>query len=264
MIRKIAIAAAVTLSFAGQANASPTYTLQDNFYGGGDLGGFGDVIQGAPNNFYNINSATVSQAGAETSVSIATDYAGHNGSEGTYYGDLLLNPTWAAASRVAANDPYFQNVSYQAGDWSYAVHINGGAQSIGSGAQSGTATLYAISAANIVQSNVGSCNGSSYPANPSCGYYFRQNEAVGINTTGAVAIDTTATWSVDPTSGAITFSFNSGGRLGDDFALSWAETCANDMIQGMVYLPEPTALSLVGAGLIGLAFLRRRNNRKAV
>jgi hypothetical protein len=56
--------------------------------------------------------------------------------------------------------------------------------------------------------------------------------------------------------------------LGNDFALSWAMTCANDVIQGQVDLPitthtdvpEPATWSMLLAGLLfaGVTRVRRR------
>ncbi|MBK8536406.1 MAG: PEP-CTERM sorting domain-containing protein [Candidatus Competibacteraceae bacterium] len=88
---------------------------------------------------------------------------------------------------------------------------------------------------------------------------------------GTVAeIDKNATWSIVPDK-SITFTFDDQGKLGNNVALSWAMTCANDIIQGTVYLgppllgnppsvPEPSTILLAGVGLAGLGFTRRRRS----
>jgi hypothetical protein len=70
------------------------------------------------------------------------------------------------------------------------------------------------------------------------------------------------------------FSINDNGLLGNDFALSWAMSCANDVIQGIVNIPSsysgfsgsqtplPAALPLFAGGLGLLGYLGRRRQRR--
>ena len=58
-----------------------------------------------------------------------------------------------------------------------------------------------------------------------------------------------------------TVSFDlSGLGLGNDVDAHWTMSCGNDAIDGGFHydVPEPATLSLMGLGLIGLGFMRRR------
>ena len=269
------VALVAVLCFAGQATAGPVYTFNDNYIGGNDYGHFGDSIGGKP---FTISDALVSRDGNLLQVTINTDYAGHNGLEGTYYGDLFLNTTWTAQNRI--HDLNYTTDTYQPGDWSFAVHLPAVTQ-IAEGPQSGTAAFYAITDANVVQSKVGNCNDSvGAPGGSNCNWYYRSHQAVSIDpllgtANAATVIDGSAAWKVEPglTSqpGKITFTFDDHGKLGNNFALSWAMTCANDIIQGTVELgppllgnplsvPEPSTILLASVGLAGLSFTRRRHS----
>jgi hypothetical protein len=86
--------------------------------------------------------------------------------------------------------------------------------------------------------------------------------------------NTSATWAVNAVAGTITFTIVDNHLLGDTFALSWAMTCANDIIEGQVILPpsvnvggvpEPTtwAMMIMGFATLGVA-AHRRKKRNAV
>ena len=105
--------------------------------------------------------------------------------------------------------------------------------------------------------------------NPNPGYYFRQGQAVLFNPSDSnTAIDPAT---VKVVSGSyIEYTIVDNGQLGNTFALSWAMTCANDVIQGLVTLgstdlqgtPLPAALPLFAGGLGVMGLLARRRKRK--
>jgi hypothetical protein len=131
-------------------------------------------------------------------------------------------------------------------------------------------------------------NPITYP-NPGNGangqrYYFRQGQAVQfspdaptISGTGSSSyVITPTTWSSNGTvitEGSITYTISdfSALDLTNDIAISWAMSCANDIIQGVVdfnipvVTPLPGALPLFAGGLALLGFAgRRRKNQGAI
>jgi len=54
-----------------------------------------------------------------------------------------------------------------------------------------------------------------------------------------------------------TVSFDMAG-LGTEVDLHWTMSCGNDNINGSFSVPEPGIMSLMGMGLLGLVFVRRR------
>jgi len=254
--KALLIMGALGLGLSAESMAGPVYTLADNYWGGNNYynPANGDSIGGSP---FTISAALASRLDDNRlQITIETDYAGYNGLENTYYGDLFLNATWAAQSRP--HDDHYSTDTYQPGDWSFAVHLPS-VKNISSNAISGNAGFYAITDTSVVQSQVDTCT-DSYPNDSSCRWYYRSHQAVSIDPNASVLIDGNATWRIDPKK--ITFTFNDQGKLGDEFALSWSMTCANDVIQGVVnapfVVPEPSTIFLTSMGSLGLGFTRRR------
>ncbi|HVZ27852.1 MAG TPA: PEPxxWA-CTERM sorting domain-containing protein [Rhizomicrobium sp.] len=274
-----AVGAVLLASLGSAAHASTT--LADNYYGGHDfyagngtytataLSGAGstyngaqlyagDVISDASDSRFNISDAVISRTngGNTLVVTIDTAYAGNSGLAGTGYGALFLTPGANAWTPVGTAANHYATDSYQAGDWQYAFTIP-----LDPSANSGSGGLYLTSGGTIVMSNV-SGDTTSYPLAGNNGYYFREDQAVQFTKGAGQAAVATGTWTVGV--GQLTFSINDNGLLGNQFALSWAMTCANDVIQGQVSLvPEPGtwAMMLFGFGLLGFAMRRSRNGR---
>jgi hypothetical protein len=45
------------------------------------------------------------------------------------------------------------------------------------------------------------------------------------------------------------------------FAMHWGETCQNDVVEGLVKLPEPGGVSLAVLGLGAMVVMRRRKRK---
>jgi hypothetical protein len=127
----------------------------------------------------------------------------------------------------------------------------------------------------------------SYPNSGNPNFYFRQGQAVQFAPGSTATPTVNGAFSVIPTTyvsgtdtaiteGSITYTIDdySALNLGNDIAISWAMTCANDIIQGTVDIdtgevgqgpgpaPLPAALPLFAAGLgvLGFAGSRRRKS----
>lgn len=254
-----------------------------------------------PSNQFGVTGASVATpAGGAVSVTINTAYAGLGGLDGTNYGSLFLNTTTNPISGASNNfgSPLWNSVNngYVPGNWNYAAVMVGAPTSNTTGISTGTLDVYALgtqTAVNftdgghtavqyynstvnnvvngrVIMSNVGG-NPMTYPVDPNSGWYFRQGQAVQFlpmtSTTAA-----TGTWTIDPLDGTINFLITSGTSfLGNGFALSWAMTCANGILQALVLpttgpggfsgtTPLPAALPLFagGLGLIGVFSARRK------
>ena len=228
--------------------------LVDNYWGGNDHG-YGDSIGGG---VFNISSALISRVGPSNTlhVVINTDYAGAGGTEGTGYGALFIT-RGVNAWNPTGSDPHHVTDVYRPGQWQYAFTMPELTN-----AQSGNGGLYktidgAVQMAGLDASHVG--------------WTFRDGQAVQFNPTNPAISVASGTWAIGV--GTITFDIADNGFLGSDFALSWAMTCANDVIQGQVNgvamqlgpqvaaVPEPSTWAMMILGFAGVGFMayRRRN-----
>jgi hypothetical protein len=51
--------------------------------------------------------------------------------------------------------------------------------------------------------------------------------------------------------------------LGNEIALHWGFTCANDVIEGSYFVPEPGVLGLLGIGLLGIILPGRLHRKQS-
>jgi len=255
-------AALALLTVFASAPARASYILQDAYIGGVDTWNNPSDVIGDPSTF-GITSATIDRInnGNTLQITINTNYAGAPGSaaaDTTGYGALFITPG-KNAWQPQGTGPNYSTDTYQPGEWTYAATIP-----LDPNSNSGAGGLYLTSDGSIVMSHVGN-EYQTYPIDPQAGYYFRADQAVQFsadqNATGKPE-----TWSIGV--GTITFSIDDNGSLGNDFALSWAMTCANDIIQGQVDLPtdvpEPSTWSIFAAGLLFAGLMRVRKPRRAV
>ena len=125
------------------------------------------------------------------------------------------------------------------------------------------------------QVDMSNVNGS--PVSGSNGWLWRQNQPVTFSPNGSPVTGTMASMTVDGTGGDIVYTISdySALSLDGDIAISWAMTCANDIIQGtttgfpvlgppghMGATPLPAALPLFATGLGAMGLLGWRRKRK--
>lgn len=242
---------------APQVASAGSVTIADTYYGGINTYNGADVI-GDPNVF-DIKDAVIQRigpGGGTLQVVIDTNYAGAPGTsaaDGTGYGALFITPG-ANSWNPTGPAPYTTDV-YTPGEWAYAFTV----PQTPSGS-SGTAQLYSTNDGSVVMSNVhGDPITYPYPGNP--GYYFRQGQAVQFTpSNGAVAV-AGGSWAAQP--GKLTFNIDDNHLLGDAFSFSWAMTCGNDVIQGMVGgVPEPGTWAMMILGFLAVGSMARMQRRK--
>jgi MYXO-CTERM domain-containing protein len=258
------IGAATLALAAGFAQAGEINDTGTNAYWGGNGHNYGDVIG---TSLYDIQGAKITRTGSVLTIVISTNFAGHAGTDastttngkGIGYGDVFLANTWTPAG----TDAHHTNDANST-DWDYGFALDNRYSSTG-----GTFSLMTLAGSNtkdtlLSNSFMGNCKTSA-------GCYYRDGQAVAVNTNSGTVSKTTSTvtnkamtgtWTVNKDD-SLTFKIDlSGSELLNwtSFAMHWGETCQNDVIEGMtsvtVPLPNTAALFLLGLG--SLAMLRRR------
>lgn len=251
------LCAGVALLVLG-TTAQGAVVLQDTYYGGIDTYNNPNDLIG-PASVFDIVSAVIDRVGSggnTLQVTINTNFAGKPGTadaDGTGYGALFLTPG-VNAWHPTGTAPNYPEDTYQPGEWQYAFTIPQVPNS-----SSGTGGLYLTSAGTIQLSNVFN-DTVTYPFPGNNGYYFRQNQAVQFTPNYPNSPVANGTWTVGLSQ--LVFDITDNHLLGDNFALSWAITCANDVIQGQVSgVPEPATwvMMIFGFGMIGVSMRRRKN-----
>lgn len=256
-LRIAAIASMLVLTGSAMA-----YPINDTYYGGNDHG-YGDIIGGA---VFDVQGARIKRSGTQVTVDIYTNFAGHadeflfpqftnraasklNGrAMGIGYGDLFLASSW----KPFGNDAHHLADNNVTGThWTYGFSIDGNRWTDAGG----TGTLYALTGASNDANALLSNDFLS-------GAIFRDGQEVGVDrASSTVQAVGHGLWSVDSTAGNrhLRFVFdiaNTALAHSDTLALHWGMSCANDVIEGQQYVPEPTTLALLLPGL--LAMRRRR------
>jgi hypothetical protein len=212
---------------------------------------------------------------------------------GTFYGDLFLS---GDLDPIVGTAPHFydENLSNTATSWQYSVHLANNnpaltaspTSGVNDGAQIGstTANVYAIPSNASIQQSYGT-GGTGDTADGG----IRQGQPasyVGTTaiTTGSMAVLSTLGDNASDAEGLYILRFTidnlalltslGNDSIGYNFALSWAMTCANDVLRGFAgfsvppggqgEVPLPAAFPLFAAAIGGFGAFGLLRKRRAV
>lgn len=247
-------AAAVLLAAHG-AQAGGISDNGVNGYWGADGHGYGDVIGSS---VYDISGAEITRVGSVLTVTIKTNFAGHAGVQtnqavnGIGYGDVFLGETW----NPFGSDAHHSSDNAAKGTvWSYGFNLDNRWSNTG-----GTFKLYELNGATNALNVRNSETFMKCKLGTDC--YYRDGQATAVNTSSSTVLNTgiTGTWTVLADQ-QLQFTINvSNTDLINlsSMAMHWGETCQNDVIEGLVKVPLPDSLPLLGIGLGAMLMLRRR------
>lgn len=254
-MRSTRLAVISGLLWAGAWGSPQALPVTDEYIGG-QSHGYGDVI--GESWLFDVHSAEVSLSGTQLTLSVHTNFAGRGddglfagytaGRRGIGYGDLFLAGAWTPQTPTSQDDHANGTL------WSYGFSLDDRWMSSGTG----SGTLYALGSGDNAADALLSDDFMT-------GAVYRNGQEVAVNTASAgVSAVGSGSWTIDAINRLVTFNIDLAGTSllsGPELAFHWGMTCANDVIEGSVKVPEPPAMALLMAGLLGVAATRLTRRR---